>query len=364
MAILVPSLYRGDATGHDALGMRSALRARGLEAAIFAETSEPSLDAGDLSAARAFLARGPALTIFHQATQWDHGMALLRAARGALVVRDHNVTPPGFFSGLSEDFVRASVVGIRQRERFARDPGVALYLAASATNAAELVALGAQRSHVAVVPPFHRAEELAALPPDEPALRRWSIGPATALFVGRLAPNKGHRRAMRVAAAYGELYGEPLRLRFVGFHDSRWARWIEVLARDRTRLGLDGRVELLGTLSEAELKSAYLTSNVFLCCSEHEGFCVPLVEASLLGVPVVAVAQLAVAETLGPSGLVLQETSDDLMAAAVRRVLRDGALREAVIAAQRRNFAKRFSEEGTRLAFLAAVEPLCAELGC
>jgi glycosyltransferase involved in cell wall biosynthesis len=356
-AILVPSLYPGDATGNDAVGMRAALAASGIDARLFAESSDPSLGAEPAAAARDFV-RQDCLVVFHQATQWDHGFDLFRSLPGVHVVRDHNVTPPEYFAGLCEDFARASVVGLRQRERFARDPSIARFLAASATNARELEALGVEPERLAVVPPFHRAADLVDLAPDEAALRRWSVGGPTALFVGRLAPNKGHRRALRVAAAYAELFGEPLRLRFVGSHDARWARWLEVLAHDRARLGLESAVDFVGTVSEAELKAAYLTSHVFLCCSEHEGFCVPLVEAASLGVPVVAAHQAAVSETLGREALVVRDPSDDVLAAAVRRVLQDAGLRERLIAAQRRNYAERFAAERIATAFLAAMAPL------
>jgi len=356
-AILLPSLYGGDATGNDAIAMCETLAAIGFDARLFAENGDPTLGAHPAAAARDFAERDT-LVIFHQATQWDHGFELFRDLPGARVVRDHNVTPPEYFEGLSDDFARASVVGIRQRERFARDASIALFVAASAINARELVDLGAEPGRVVVVPPFHRAAELADVAPDEAALRRWSVGGPTALFVGRLAPNKGHRRALRVAAAYAELFGEPLRLRFVGFHDPRWARWIAVLGRERESLGLGSTVDFVGSLTEAELKSAYLTSHVFLCCSEHEGFCVPLVEASELGLPVVAAYQDAVADTLGPSGLVLREASDDALAVAVRRVLRDPELRDAVVAAQRRNVRERFARDRVRDAFLRAIGPI------
>src|SRR5690606_24366989 len=137
---------------------------------------------------------------------------------GVRVARDHNVTPAAFFAGVSEDFVGASNVGLAQRERLARDPGVS-WIAASAMNAGELVALGAAASRVSVVPPFHQAEDLAAAEPDEVALRRWSALPADVLFVGRLAPNKGHRRMFRIAATYAEVFGRRLRVRLVGSHD-------------------------------------------------------------------------------------------------------------------------------------------------
>jgi glycosyltransferase involved in cell wall biosynthesis len=340
--------------------MRDALIRRGIDARAFAETVDPSLDGQGLAEAREFLAGGP-LVIFHQATRWDAGYRLFQSARGTKLVRDHNVTPPDFFAGLSEDFREAATLGIEQRQALVKDRSVELFLAASQMNADELAEMGADPRRVAVVPPFHRAEELAELAADEPALRRWANAPSVVLFVGRLAPNKGHRLAMRVAAAYRELFGEPLRLRFVGFHDPRWSRWVRVLEAERRALGLESQVEFLGSLSEGELKSAYLTSHLFLCCSEHEGFCVPLVEAARLGVAVVATEQRAVRETLGPNGLLVGRESEDVIAVAVRRVLKDAGLRDRLVAAQAENYAARFSPPRIADQFLALIAPFLGE---
>lgn len=355
VAILVPSLQRGDATGNDALGMHAALTARGWDVRLFAEGGDRTLGFGTSAEARAFLRDGAA-AIFHQGTQWDNGVRIFERAPGVRIARDHNVTPPEFFVGVSDDFVAASDVGLAQRARLARDPSIA-WVAASEMNAAELVALGAAASRVAVVPPFHQAEELAAAEPDEIALRRWAALPADVLFVGRLAPNKGHRRLLRIAATHAELFGRRLRIRLVGSHDRRWAPWLALLARDREQLQLGDSIEYLGTLSTAELKAAYLTSRLLLCCSEHEGFCVPLVEAARLGVPVVATWQRAVTETLGPEALVLRDASDDVVATAIHRVLEDGALRDALVAAQQRRYASRYAPAAIAHGFLAAVEP-------
>lgn len=356
VAILVPSLQRGDATGNDALGMRAALAARDWEVRLFAEGGDRSLGFGTSADARAFLRDG-ASAIFHQGTQWDNGVRIFERVPGVRIARDHNVTPAAFFAGVSEDFVGASNVGLEQRQRLARDPAVS-WIAASSMNAGELVALGASPSRVGVVPPFHQAEDLAAVEPDEIALRRWAALPADVLFVGRLAPNKGHRRTFRIAASYAELFGRRLRIRLVGSHDRRWAPWLALLARDREQLGLGDSIEYLGTLSTSELKAAYLTSRLLLCCSEHEGFCVPLVEAARLGVPVVATWQQAVAETLGPEALVLRAESDDVVATAIHRVLDDGGLRDALVGAQQARYAQLFAPSAVERAFLAAVEPL------
>lgn len=342
------------------MGMRDALARAGFEVRLFAEGGDRSLGFGTTTEARSFLRDGAAV-IFHQGTQWDHGVQVFERASGVRIARDHNVTPPDFFRGVSDDFVAASNVGLAQRERLARDPAVA-WIAASEMNAAELAELGAG-PRVAVVPPFTQAEELATAEPDEFALRRWAALPADVLFVGRLAPNKGHRRLLRIAATYAELFGRPLRVRLVGSYDRRWSAWLAVLARDRKRLGIDDAVEYLGTLSTTELKAAYLTSRLLLCCSEHEGFCVPLVEAALLGVPVVATYQRAVAETLGPEGLVLRDQPDDVVAVALHRVLHDGALRESLVRAQSERFARLHCNAMVESRFLAAVEPLLRDHG-
>lgn len=352
-AILVPSLFAGDATGHDALAMRAALRDAGWDARLFAEGYDPALDVQPAAEAADFTRDRDSLLVYHQSTWWDRGLQLLRGARGVRFVRDHNVTPASFFVGVHDDFVRAAEAGARQRAALAREPGVR-FLAASAANAAELLGLGADATRIAVVPPFHRAEELAAATPDEAALRRWSRGGPTALFVGRLAPNKGQRRLLRVAAAHAELFGEPLRLRLVGACDPRWSRWRAVLDREARLLGIEDRLEITGPVTEAELKAAYLTAHVFLCTSEHEGFCVPLVEAGRLGVPVVATPQAAIVETLGRGGLVV-DGDDDVVAAAVRRVLRDAPLRDRLREGLRAEVDARFSEDAIRRVFLDAI---------
>ena len=356
VAILVPSLQRGDATGNDAMGMRDALLRRGFDVRLFAEGGDPSLGFGSTLEARTFLRDGAA-AIFHQGTQWDNGIQIFERATGVRIARDHNVTPAGFFRGVSDDFVHAANVGSAQRARLARDAAVA-WIAASAMNAGELRDLGADPGRIRVVPPFNQAEELAAIEPDEIALRRWAALPADVLFVGRIAPNKGHRRLLRIAATYAELFDRRLRIRLVGSYDRRWSAWLAVLARDRARLGIDGAVEFVGTLSTAELRAAYLTSRLLLCCSEHEGFCVPLVEAARLGIPVVATYQPAVAETLGPRGLVLRDATDEVVALAIQRVLHDASLRDALVHAQAERFAALYASAAVERAFVAAVEPL------
>ena len=108
VAILVPSLQRGDATGNDALGMHAALASRGWDVRLFAEGGDRTLGFGTSAEARPFLRDGAA-ALFHQGTQWDNGVRLFERAPGVRIARDHNVTPARFFDGVSEDFQKVRV---------------------------------------------------------------------------------------------------------------------------------------------------------------------------------------------------------------------------------------------------------------
>ena len=78
---------------------------------------------------------------------------------------------------------------------------------------------------------------------------------------------------------------------------------------------------------------------MFVICSDHEGFCVPLLEAMHHEIPIVAYAEAAVPETLGDAGLLLRTKDACTVATAVARVLTDDALRASLVAAGTRRLA-------------------------
>jgi glycosyltransferase involved in cell wall biosynthesis len=92
-----------------------------------------------------------------------------------------------------------------------------------------------------------------------------------------------------------------------------------------------------------------------LCVSEHEGFCVPVLEAMHHGVPVVAFGAGAVAETVGDGGLVLERKDPETVAAAVDRVCADASVRSAMVAAGTAR-ASQLDPALARAAFVDAIE--------
>lgn len=74
-----------------------------------------------------------------------------------------------------------------------------------------------------------------------------------------------------------------------------------------------------------------ILQDVFLCMSEHEGFCVPIVESMYFNVPVVARDTSAIAWTMGGSGVLLPDDDPIMAAEMVNRVLTDETLKEKIL---------------------------------
>lgn len=86
-----------------------------------------------------------------------------------------------------------------------------------------------------------------------------------------------------------------------------------------------------GHLKDNQVLAYYQLADAFVCMSEHEGFCVPLVEAMVFQVPILAYDSSAVSETLGGSGILLKEKNPMLIAEWMDRIVQDKALRQMII---------------------------------
>lgn len=335
IAILVAVLGKRDAIGTDVRGMAAALRRIGHDALIFASASQDD-EAQPLCALEPLLADPQALLIYHFAFGWPPALDILRRARCRRVVRYHNVTPPEFFSAWSTEYEASCRAG---RDEIAALAALDcnLYLGASPYNNEDFLAAGVRPQGTAVLPPFNRLDRLLAAPADFTLLDAVGRDTTTWLAVGRLAPNKGHLDLLDAFAMYLDRCRSDARLLVVGSEDPRLARY-NAAVRERVRaLRIETRVQFLHDVGEEMLKGAYLAADVLVSLSEHEGFCVPLVEAMVLGVPVVARDAGAQAWTLDGSALLWDAPGPALVAASVERVHGDTSLREAM---RERGFAR------------------------
>jgi len=246
----------------------------------------------------------------------------LRHTRASIVIRYHNITPPPFFAGWSRDHERACQEGIEASRRLARLPG-AIFWGASRFNCSDLIAHGAAESSCRVLPPFHCTEAMAGEVLGRGTLTAYKDGAANILFVGGYKPNKGHAHAIRVFAVYNRLMNPQSRLIFAGAGSSHFESYTDSLRRLAAHLGVADRVVFHTSVSASQLRTLYFLADVFLCLSEHEGFCVPLVECMYFRVPVVAWGTTAVAETLGGSALVWNDFDAIGMAESIHACVQD-----------------------------------------
>jgi glycosyltransferase involved in cell wall biosynthesis len=361
IAIISQSIGPGDAVGNDILESRRVLTELGHQVELFSShwivKSPYSSDIRELDD---YLDDDPsAILILHHAIGWQMGVDALARATCRRVVRYHNVTPARFFAGLPGESFKGCLFGREQLRRLVR-LNCDLYLSASAYNQEEFLALGADPSRCAVAPPFHHIDRLARLRPDPVLLSNCRDGQTNLLFVGRCSPNKGHRFLIDAFAAYWEHHDRNSRLILVGRQDPTLAPYTNGLRDQAMRLGVQDRVLFVNGASEEELRAYYESAHVFVVASEHEGFCVPVVEAMALGVPVVAYGTCAVPDTVGAAGIVWDDFDPFLLAEACAAAAHDARIRSLLIERGRQRFLDHFSNAAIERDFLRAVGNLCA----
>ena len=324
---LLSDFAAGDAIGAIAQQTQLMLRDMGFRSEIYAHFIDERLRSHAFPAERLDEELGTDdAVIYHMAigSPQARRMARLRATK---VVLYHNITPTIYYRATNPRVANRLEEG--RRELAMLVPRVDLCIGVSEFNVEELRLLGARRS--VVVPPLLDLERLrprSARPSSPPLL----------VFVSRVAPNKRHDDLIRTLAALRATAQPEARMVIVGrFTDTE--AYVESLERLAADLGVSNAVRWAGRLDDHATGDLYAQASVYVCASEHEGFCVPLLEAMAFDVPVVAYAAGAVPDTLDGAGLLLRRKEPLLWAAAIDRVLRDRALRAALTSAGRRRVA-------------------------
>ena len=352
ISILTPTLIAADAVSNDALGMHDVLIRRGHEVHLFAEDwSLKSVDINHASQAVTFCDNPDDVLIYHHSIGWELGETILRETAARVIVKYHNVTPAEFFEGLSPKLHELCTRGRAQLATIARG-GHELFLAASDYNKRELLDAGADPARAFVVAPFSQVEELRAAAPNMNVVDTYSDGKTNLLTVGNVRPNKGHVDLLEAFAQYYYDFNSHARLLIVGAEDETLASYSQSLRELVDLLCIDGAVVFTGRVSLEELKSYYLVSHAFVVASEHEGFCVPLVEAMGLKLPITGYATAAIAETVGEAGIIWPERDPALLAESIDSLVGNESIAVQLSAEGRRRYDQKFSNEAIESRFL------------
>ncbi len=324
---VLATLGYGDAIGHEVLGIQRALRAAGYDSEIFVETADSRLE--DLTVDYRDLpeASHPDNLLIHHFSIGSRASRVAYALPDRMALVYHNITPPEFFVDVHPLLVQLCYLGRRELGVYANR--VELGLGDSEFNRQELEALGFPSTAVLpVVPDF---THLGGTPNFMQA-GAFDDDWVNILFVGRMIPNKRIEDVIRAFHAYKRWINPRSRLLLVGSHGG-FERYLAMLHDFMARIGA-ADVHLLGHVSNEELAAYYEIADVFLCASEHEGFCVPLMEAFHMGVPVLAYAATAVPATMDGGGILYHRKDPMEVAGLIDAVVSNARLRDEVLSRQ------------------------------
>jgi glycosyltransferase involved in cell wall biosynthesis/GT2 family glycosyltransferase len=331
--ILTNALDVGDAVSTHCILLKERAKEIGIPAFLYAEFSHPSVsrhvtpleELANLASADDIL--------LHQLFNESALMSYVEQFPGIRVLMYHNITPPEYFQPGSDTYQSCSR-GLRLVRSL--PPLYDLALGMSEFSRLNLEEMGYRNT--GVFPLMTNVSHLRS------NLRRDAGNTLDSrvnfLFVGRIAPNKRIDNLLRFASQYRSL-GRPVTLTLVG-NDNQHPAYKEQLLGLAGTLGLSVGDEVLfrGKISDQARDQCYQDADAFVCLSEHEGYCAPLIESMVAGLPTFTLDAAACAETMGGAGVLFSSPAPTVMVETVRDVLEDPARLEEVIAAQRRRVAE------------------------
>lgn len=249
------------------------------------------------------------------------------------VILYHNITPSHYFTLVNKQTESNLKRGRRQVEGLSQTADI--NLAVSKFNASELTELGYQNVEVL---PLVLDFSMLTSKIDSHMSGKLKDGKKNVLFVGRCTPNKKLEDLLQTFAYYQKTIEPNSRLIHVGSHAGS-EHYYNILTGIVHELNINN-VMFTGPISQPELNACYASSDAFLCMSEHEGFCIPLIESMLHELPILAHASAAIPETLDGSGVLMKERNYGLAAELLNQIIANEALRTAVITQQSERLAR------------------------
>lgn len=346
---LLPNVSYGDAITNHVFLIGDILRELGFTTGIFSINIHPKF-AGSARNYKDYtsLSSKDNLLIYH----FSIGSELtdfIKTLPDRKILVFHNITPPHFFIGINRRVEEDCRRG--KEELKGMIPFVDLALGVSEFNRIQLEAMGFK---VTGILPIILKEEIYRKRPDRRFMRHFGDGKTNLLHVGRIAPNKRIEDIIKVFYFYHKI-NPSSRLLIVGT-DVDTENYAFALKELADGLGLEG-VYFLGMVTMEGLNACYRVASLYICMSEHEGFCVPLLEAMYFGVPIIAYNSTAVPYTLGDSGILINEKNFEEIAEMLDILVRDKGVREKVIEGQRERL-KDFSRDRLRDIFQGYISQL------
>lgn len=330
---LLAGFAEGDAISNAATCFQEILRAAGYQSEIYVDRDRVSPRMADHCRSLNDYAGADGDVVIHHYSIGSQAIETFLQARARKVLVYHNITPPDYFRGYDDAIVSQLEAARTQLADSLR--AVDAVWAVSEFNASELRALGAPKVDVF---PLVFSPEQFDLPPDPWVFVKLKVPLTNLLFVGRIAPNKKIEELIHAFAWYHHVINPRSRLLIVGSERTapRYTLMLRMLARE---LNLPN-VCFERFASPEGLSAYYNLADLFVTTSDHEGFCLPLVEAMHRGVPVIAKRRGGIPEALGRAGVMIDDCAPEALAELMHRVVSDTTLRSQILDSQARRMAE------------------------
>jgi len=326
---ILPNLEYGDAISNYAILLRRVLRTMGHRSNIYARFIHPKMHryAKPIKAVRRYSERPDVVWIYHYSIGSEI-TRMLADLSGPIILIYHNITPPLLAVQADGHMASRFYAGWEDLKMITDLPRIAV--GSSEYNRSQLVQIGFRNTEILPIilnyPLFDRR-------PRRSIVNKYNDGGVNFLTVSRIYPHKKIEDVIKVFHYYREYIDPRARLFIVG--DAKGMEDYQArLFQFCERLNIPN-VYFTGKVRFRDLLAYYRIADLYLCMSEHEGFCVPLLESMYLGVPIIAYNCTAIGETMGDAGILVRRKRFDEIAEMAHLLVTDGDLRTRVINKQK-----------------------------
>ncbi len=332
---VIPSIVQYDAVSNHTFAIQKLLQEMGFLSDIYVDIIGPGCEDKVYELSELEKYNSDDRFLIYQYSIGSRAANYFMAAKGIKLVDYHNIAPAHFFARWLPPLAAEAILGRSQMSPLAKISKAAF--ADSFYNAQELTEAGFR--NVSVLPVLIDVDNLTK-EPDRALLSKLQSSSnkgAKWLFVGQIAPHKAQHNLIKSFYCYLKAYDADAHLYIVGKEMGNLYR--EALLSFVKEIGISDSVTFTGSVTSSELTAYYRGCDIFVSLSEHEGFCVPIIEAMNQEIPIVAYGQAAVPETVADGGIVLDNNDPYEVAAAVNILLGDQDLRDDLVSVGKKNAA-------------------------
>ena len=329
---LTNGITLNDAVSKQVIAIKKCLEDLGIESSIFVYWKDEKIKEGSVFSIYENTSNLPPkllksdIVIYHHYNK-SHVIEVLKKLSCQKILYYHNITPPSFFKDSDPKMAEDQQIGLNQMEIL---KSLCDSAAGSIYNVVELKKMGF--SSVYEVPYYFDMKLYSKK--NQRVLENKKVYD-NIIFVGRIAPNKRQDDLIKIFYYYTNFVNPNSRLFITGQIDQNnpdlYQANLLVLIRN---LGLENKVIFTGLINQKELLSLYRMADIFVCMSEHEGFCVPIIESMLMKVPVIAFDSTAIPYTMKNAGILINKKEHKLIALLIKKILNDKSLQSKLISEQ------------------------------